>query len=765
MNNYLDELNEEQRAAVEFINGPQLIIAGAGSGKTRALTYKIVHLIHSGFNPSNILSLTFTNKAAREMQERMKELVEPQKVSKLWMGTFHSIFARILRIESSFLGYPASFTIYDAEDSKREIKAIIKQLKLDKDQYPERDIYGRISKAKNNLILPSTYQRMPEIQMADAAVKKPETGRIYAMYHARCKKSGAMDFDDLLLNINILFRDFPDILKKYQNLFKYILVDEYQDTNYAQYMIVKKLSSAHRKICVVGDDSQSIYAFRGAKIENILNFKKDFKELKTYKLERNYRSTQNIVNIANSLIEKNDNRIPKNIYTQNDTGEKVALREMYSDKREAYFVAKKIQKIKKDQGIRNQDFAVLYRTNAQSRVFEDVMRKYSIPYRLFGSISFYQRSEIKNVVAYLRLIINKNDDQAFKRIINFPKRGIGNTTIEKLNNIAVGNEMSLWEVLQNLDKLGSIFNSGTITKLRKFVNLIKYFDEAREENNPNELVELVLDRAGIKKTMAEDRSVEGIGKFENLQEFTNAVQDYVENKEGEKQVALEQFLEEIALATDQDEKDTDNDKVSLMTIHASKGLEFKYVFIVGVEEGLFPSFRSVTNPKDIEEERRLFYVAITRCEKQLFISYTTQRMKWGRFQAASPSRFLGELDKKYIDFEKSTEENNQNFGNKQEYSNFAQKTKEAYQAQEARIIGQTKKLKPVEKNRTEQKIKTKNSDEITGLSVGMKVEHSKFGEGLIVEIEGEFPNTKATVEFKSVGQKKLLLKFAKLKIL
>jgi len=437
--NYLQELNEEQRLAVEYINGPQLIIAGAGSGKTRALTYKIVHLIYSDFAPSNILSLTFTNKAAREMQERMKQLVEPEKVKQIWMGTFHSIFARILRIESEYLGYPKSFTIYDAEDTKKEITEIIKQLKLDKEQYPARDIYGRISKAKNNLILPAVYQQNSDIKMADTALKRPETGKIYALYQARCKKAGAMDFDDLLVNINVLFRDFPEVLEKYQNLFKYILVDEYQDTNYAQYMIVKKLSMLHRKICVVGDDSQSIYAFRGAKIENILNFKKDFKELKTYKLERNYRSTKNIVNVANSLIEKNENRIHKTIYTKNDSGSKVVLKQMRTDRNEAYFVAKSIQKNLREENIEFNEVAVLYRTNAQSRAFEDVMRKFSIPYRLFGSISFYQRAEIKNIVAYLRLIVNKNDDQALKRVINFPKRGIGKTTIDKLSNIAISN--------------------------------------------------------------------------------------------------------------------------------------------------------------------------------------------------------------------------------------------------------------------------------------------------------------------------------------
>ncbi len=761
---HLEGLNEVQRLAVEYSEGPQLIIAGAGSGKTRVLTVKIVHLIKSGFDPSNILSLTFTNKAAREMQERMKNLIEAQKVAKLWMGTFHSIFARILRKEAMLIGYPSNFTIYDTDDSKRLLKEIIKDLKLDPDNYPTNEIYSRISKAKNNLILPSAYLNNAEIQKNDKILKRPETAKIYITYQNRMKKAAAMDFDDLLVNTNILLRDFPEILKKYQNQFKYILVDEYQDTNFAQYIIVKKLSALHQKICVVGDDSQSIYSFRGAKIENILNFQKDFKNYKLFKLEKNYRSTKNIVNLANSLIEKNKNRIPKTIFTSNSTGNKTLVKEHQTDKHEAIFVAKQIIKLKNQKKLEYNDFAILYRTNSQSRILEDILNSYYIPYKLFGAISFYQRAEIKNIVAYLRLLINKNDDQALKRIINYPKRGIGNTTIERLKQLSLANKQSLWETMQQLPYLNGTFNASTITKLKKFVDLIKLLDEQRQEQDLNQTVQNVLKKTGIEKTMLEDHSPEGINKYQNVNEFVNAIKQYTEQNEEQdnneqKNISLEQFLEEIALATDQDTDDNNQNRVSLMTVHASKGLEFKIVFIVGMEEGLFPSYRSIYNPKDIEEERRLFYVAITRCETELFINYTKKRMKWGKQQIASPSRFIAELDKKYIDLQTSTQEK---FENKEDYNNFAKQNK--INAQPKISVSNPKKenLKPFAKATKNQMI-TKERDEETGISIGMNVEHAKFGIGKVLKIEGNYPNTKALVEFQNFGQKNLLLKFAKLK--
>ncbi len=768
--NYLSDLNEIQQGAVTYMNAPQLIIAGAGSGKTRVLTYKIVHLLKSGFNPSNILALTFTNKAAKEMKARMAQLTDKSKVSQLWMGTFHSIFSRILRIDGELIGYPANYTIYDTDDAKRQLKEIVKYLKLDPEQYTANNLYSRISYAKNNLILPGAYVNNVEIQKQDLALKRPETAKVYKIYMQRCKKASAMDFDDLLLNMNILFRDFPEILEKYQNIFKYILVDEYQDTNYSQYLIIKKLSSAHQNICVVGDDSQSIYAFRGAKIENILNFRNDFPKLKVFKLEQNYRSTQNIVNAANSLIEKNENRIPKKIFSENDTGEKVNIVEQLTDRAEAFFVAKKIKELKANYNFSYNDYAILYRTNAQSRAFEDAFRKFSIPYKIFGSISFYQRAEIKNIVAYLRLIINKNDDQAIKRIINYPKRSIGNTTLSKLDALAVQNNISIWEVLEQTHKLGGVFNARTLGLLNRFKNLLDLFTEKSKELNAKELVDFVIDKSTIKKVMSEDRTPDGINKFDNLQEFTNAVQEFVDKKQKEEDinVSLEGFLEDISLATDQDTNDSDDEKVSLMTIHASKGLEFKAVFIGGVEEGLFPSFRSVTDPKAIEEERRLFYVAITRSEKILHISFTKQRMKWGSFQTASPSRFLSEINQDFIEITQAFDETDQSFDSYKENTTFAKtsftKTTLAKPKPQTPIFEKPKNLKkvasPVTKN-----ISKKETDEQTGISVGMTVSHAKFGKGKVLQLEGDYPQTKALVNFEKVGNKNLLLKFAKLEVL
>ncbi|MBN2664103.1 MAG: UvrD-helicase domain-containing protein [Bacteroidales bacterium] len=766
--NYLLELNEVQKEAVINTDGPQLIIAGAGSGKTRVLTYKIVHLLNSGIKPSNILALTFTNKAAREMKERMATLTEKKLVNQIWMGTFHSIFSKILRIDGDFIGYPSNYTIYDAEDTKKQIREIIKYLKLDPEQYPVNEIYSRISKAKNNLVLPSAYQANIEIQKQDINLKRPETSKIYALYQQRCKKASAMDFDDLLLNTNILIRDFPEILEKYQNIFKYILVDEYQDTNYSQYLIIKKLSGLLQNICVVGDDSQSIYAFRGAKIENILNFRNDFPELKVYKLEKNYRSTKNIVYAANSLIEKNKNRIPKTIFTDNKIGEKVKVVEQLTDRAEAYYVAKKIIKIKKENNFTFYDFAILYRTNAQSRAFEDALRRFSIPYKIFGSISFYQRAEIKNIVAYLRLVINKNDDQALQRIINFPKRSIGGTTVDKLVALASSNNITTWDVILQTHKLGAVFNSRTIGLLNKFKNLIISLTEKAKELNAKEFVDFVLEKTGIKRSMAEDRSPEGISKFENIQEFTNAVQEYVDKKETEEQekVSLENFLEEIALATDQDSDNADTEKVSMMTIHASKGLEFKAVFIGGVEEGLFPSFRSITDPKEIEEERRLFYVAITRSEAELFVTHTKQRMKWGRFQDANPSRFIFELDENYVDFEYINDDTSQDFENFSNNSTFAKINFIENESKQPKIdIHAPKKLKKIKSNPVLDTSESREKDDKTGIAVGMTVVHAKFGKGKVLKIEGVFPQTKATVDFGDAGQKNLLLKFAQLKII
>jgi len=757
---YLKELNEEQQSAVKYIEGPQLIIAGAGSGKTRVLTYKIVHLLNNGFNPENILALTFTNKAAREMKERMNQLTDPSKVKKLWMGTFHSIFARILRVEGALLGYTRNFSIYDTEDSKKLIREVVKTLKLDTEQYKPKQIYGIISSAKNNLILPDAYLNDSDIQEFDRRRKLPETGLIYQSYQARIKKADAMDFDDLLLNMNILFRDFPEVLKKYQKIFKYILVDEYQDTNNSQYLIIKKLASIHGKMSLVGDDSQSIYAFRGANIENIFRIQKDFPKLQIFKLEQNYRSTQKIVEAANSLIEKNRNRIPKKIYTNNHEGQSIILKQTSTEKAEAFFVVKKILKLKQQENFDYKDFAVLYRTNAQSRVLESAFREYMIPYKLYGSISFYARKEIKDIVAYLRLIVNKSDEQAIKRIINYPRRGIGNKTIETVQNIANQQNKTFWEVLSEIDNNANLLNAGAIKKLKAFYGLIESFSEFDFQKEVKELVEAVVQRSGLKLELSSDRTPEGIEKYQNVEEFLSAVTDYFETQEEDEvqqERSLETFLEEIALATDQDEEKKDDNKVKLMTIHASKGLEFPVVFIVGVEDGLFPGPISMGNPKDLEEERRLFYVAITRCEKQLYISFAQNRMHAGKYMSYTPSRFINDIDKAYLDFD-SLSEKTSDFEIKQENDTFAQNRYKSNQA-----VQEKRKLSPlkVEKDRETEEIK--EFDKESGLKVGMEVEHLKFGKGKVIKLSGTYPESKAIVDFEEHGKKNLLLKFAKLK--
>lgn len=768
MHDYLLELNDVQQQAVKYIDGPQLIIAGAGSGKTRVLTFKIVHLINSGYNPANILALTFTNKAAREMKERMESLMDKTKIAGLRMGTFHSIFAKILRVEGFNLGYSSQFTIYDSDDTKRVLKEIIKEMNLDSQQYPINEIYSRISKAKNNLILPAAYENDSAIQQQDIAIRRPETSEIYKTYQQKLKNSNAMDFDDLLVNMNILFRDFPQILEKYQRIFQFILVDEYQDTNISQYIILKKLSDKHRKICAVGDDSQSIYAFRGAKIENILNFTTDFKEHKIFKLEKNYRSTKNIVNIANSLIEKNKNRIPKVIFTDNEQGDKVKVVQNINDKGEALFIAKKINEIKRTQNSNFSDFAVLYRTNAQSRNFEDVFRKLSIPYKIYGSISFYQRAEIKDVLAYLRLIINKNDDLALKRIINYPARGIGDKTVEKLATISAQNNINLWNVLSNKQILVRELTARTFNQINLFVEMINNFTNKSQEIEVNELLNLVVEKSGIKQQLSEDKSPEGISKFENVEELINAVQDYIDEKNNETEQenidnrsSFEKFLEEIALATDQDTQEDTKNSVVLMTIHASKGLEFKTVFIAGMEEGLFPSFRSIMSPTEIEEERRLFYVAITRSQKNLFITYANERYVWGKTQMASPSRFINELNAEFLELEANKKpEEGKIFEDSEKNSNFANKTVDTP------VFTKPKKLKKIETQQTTvTEIQQRQTDEDSGLSVGFIVEHKSFGKGKIIKIEGNAPNTQVEIDFESVGIKKLLLKFAKLTII
>lgn len=757
MENYLQQLNEIQQKAVLYSQGPQLIIAGAGSGKTRVLTYKIVHLIQNNYRPYNILALTFTNKAAREMKNRMDQLLDKSQLAGLWIGTFHSIFSKILRIEAQFLGYTSTYTIYDTEDSRKLIKDIVKQMQIDPQQYPVAEIHSQISRAKNNLILPEKYQQDKEIQEHDKILKRPLTSDIYIEYQRKMKENNAMDFDDLLVNMNILLRDFPQILEKYQNVFKYILVDEYQDTNFSQYLIIKKLSSKHHKICVVGDDSQSIYAFRGARIENILNFKNDFPEYQLFKLEKNYRSTQNIVNAANSLIEKNKDRIPKNVYSENETGNLIEVFNAINDKAEAEFIAQKIAELTKKFNIKYEQIAILYRTNAQSRSFEETLRRYKIPYKIYGSISFYQRAEIKDVLAYLRLIVNKNDNLALLRIINYPARGIGDTTIDKIVKLANNFQKSIWEIIQNIQQFKETFNIGTIQKILLFVNLIDNFFYKSQELSTKDFVNYVIEKSTIKSTLEQEKSTEAENKLQNIEELVNAIADFTQQKEkeGAEKVTIETFLEEVALLTDQDKEEKQADSVTLMTSHASKGLEFEVIFISGLKQVLFPSQRSLMSEFDIQEERRLMYVSMTRAKKMLFITHCNERMVWGRTQFAMPSIFLGDISEKYLKFENSKITNKEN--KNQNENNFLEHTP-------------TKIHTPRKLTKITTKLSTDNQQSTQAQTIdcqykeGQKVHHEKFGRGIVVSIESNTGDTRVEVNFEKEGIKKLLIKFAKLQI-
>jgi len=648
---FLNELNSSQREAVVHTEGPSLVIAGAGSGKTRVLTYRIAQLLSQGVPAYKILALTFTNKAAREMQKRIAELVGSEVASNLWMGTFHSVFSKILRFEAEKLGFTSNYTIYDTQDSKNLVKAIVKDLKLDDKVYKSSTVLGRISMAKNNLIVAQSYAQSARILSEDTASKRPLLGEIYKIYQQRCKNSDTMDFDDLLLQTNILFRDFPDILAKYQQKFSYVLVDEYQDTNYAQYLIVKKLSELHHNICVVGDDAQSIYSFRGARIENILNFKNDYPDYKLYKLEQNYRSTTTIVDAANCVIRKNKEQIPKKTFTENEEGEKIRVLRALSDKEEGFQVTNEIFKLANYEQQDYSDFAILYRTNAQSRILEEALRKRNIPYKIYGGQSFYQRKEIKDLLAYFRLTVNQNDEEALKRIINYPRRGIGDSTIEKIREIAMKYHVSMWTVLCNLNKVADAFNSGTIARLQKFALLIEGFKKHISEENAYDAAVIISRASGIAEDLSNDETPEGVSRKENIQELLNGIKDFSETayKEG-KDDKLPAFLEGVALLTDQDgEKEGDQNKVTLMTIHSSKGLEFPNVFITGLEEDLFPAQQSVATPAALEEERRLFYVALTRAQKRAFMSYAASRYKNGQVVSSRPSRFIAEIDQEYLE--------------------------------------------------------------------------------------------------------------------
>lgn len=777
MEAYLKQLNDAQLAPTIQKDGAMIVIAGAGSGKTRVLTYRIAYLMHQGVDPFNILSLTFTNKAAREMKSRIAGIVGESEAKNLWMGTFHSVFAKILRFEADRLGYPSNFTIYDTQDSQRLISSIIKEMKLDKDVYKYKQIYSRISSYKNSLITVKAYFQNPELMEADTMARRPRLGDIYKEYVERCFKAGAMDFDDLLLKTNELLTRFPDVLARYQDRFRYILVDEYQDTNHSQYLIVRALSDRFQNICVVGDDAQSIYAFRGANINNILNFQRDYDDVKVYRLEQNYRSTKNIVNAANSIIDKNTQKLDKVVWTANEEGQKIKVNRLLTDGDEGRFVASSIFENKMQQQLMNKDFAVLYRTNAQSRAIEDALRKRDIPYRIYGGLSFYQRKEIKDVLSYLRLIINPADEEALKRVINFPARGIGQTTIDKLIIAANGHKKTIFEVLESLEVLQVPVNSGTKAKLNDFVTMIKSFQVMNTTANAYDLADHVVKASGLIREFNKDGTPEGVIRMENIEELLNGIQDFVG---GQQEIvdatgSLTEFLEDVALATDLDNDDKDLDRVALMTIHLAKGLEFPVVYIVGLEEDLFPSAMSMNTRSELEEERRLFYVALTRAEKQAYLTYTLSRYRWGKLIDAEPSRFIEEIDDQFLEILTPIEERRFNpmldasiFGDVRKDTSSTKKSFR-YKPAEKRPskkptsfkISTPKNLKPIQKS---QSSNNKNLFEIS-LTVGNLVNHQRFGRGEVVKLEGKGADTKVEIAFDTVGTKKLLLRFAKLEVI
>ncbi|MFY8096901.1 MAG: ATP-dependent helicase [Flavobacterium sp.] len=776
MQHYIDQLNEAQRAPVLQKDGAMIVIAGAGSGKTRVLTMRIAYLMHQGVDAFNILALTFTNKAAREMKNRIASIVGNNEAKNLWMGTFHSVFAKILRIESEKLGYPSNFTIYDTQDSVRLIGQIIKEMQLDKDVYKPKQVLGRISQYKNSLITVRAYFNNPELQEADAMSKKPRMGEIYQNYVERCFKSGAMDFDDLLLKTNELLNRFPDVLAKYQDRFRYILVDEYQDTNHSQYLIVKALSDRFQNICVVGDDAQSIYAFRGANINNILNFQKDYDGVKMFRLEQNYRSSRNIVEAANNVIDKNKTKLDKVVWTDNEDGPPIKVHRSLTDSEEGRFVASTIFEQKMQQQLPNNHFAVLYRTNAQSRSIEDALRKRDIPYRIYGGLSFYQRKEIKDVLAYLRLVINPKDEEALVRVINYPARGIGDTTVEKLTVAANHYKRSIFEVMQHIDKIDLKLNSGTKQKLQDFVTMIQSFQVINENQDAFYLTDHVTKKTGLVQELKKDGTPEGIARIENIEELLNGIKDFTE---GQKEIdgargSLAEFLEDVALATDLDNDTGDDDRVALMTIHLAKGLEFPHVFIVGLEEDLFPSAMSLNTRSELEEERRLFYVALTRAEHQAYLTYAQSRYRWGKLVDSEPSRFIEEIDDRYLDYLNPMDTNYRYkpmmdidiFGDvdksKLRLNKPVAGTPPAYiTSQEPISTANIRRLKPVNASSSSSKSTTVDSN----LKIGNIVMHERFGKGEIVNLEGVGADKKAEIRFDVGGLKKLLLRFAKLDVI
>ncbi len=778
MEKYLKELNEAQKAPVLHKDGPLMVIAGAGSGKTRVLTYRIAYLMDQGVDPFNILALTFTNKAAREMKKRISNIVGSSEAKNLWMGTFHSVFAKLLRFDGDKLGFPSNFTIYDTQDSQRLIASIIKEMGLDKDIYKYKQVHNRISSYKNNLITVKAYMNNPELVEADAMAKRPRMGEIYQNYVDRCFKAGAMDFDDLLLRTNELLTRFPEVLAKYQDRFRYILVDEYQDTNHSQYLIVKALSDRYQNICVVGDDAQSIYSFRGANINNILNFQRDYDNVGMYRLEQNYRSTKNIVNAANSIIAKNKNQLEKVVWTSNEEGPTIKLHRSVTDAEEGRFVAGSIFENRMQHQLPNGNFAVLYRTNSQSRAIEDALRKRDIPYRIYGGLSFYQRKEIKDILSYLRLVINPKDEEALKRVINFPARGIGQTTVDRLVVAANHYGRSIFEVMENLDKIDLKINSGTKRKLEDFVTMIKSFQIMDQGADAFVLSEHVAKKTGILLEFKKDGTPEGIAKMENIEELLNGIKDFVE---GQKELAdatgkISEFLEDVALATDLDKDTGDDDRVALMTIHLAKGLEFPYVYIVGMEEDLFPSAMSMNTRSELEEERRLFYVALTRAEQQAYLTYAQNRYRWGKLVDAEPSRFIEEIDEKYI--ENLTPVDKYRFKPLIDSDIFGEVDKSMFRQDKPKNgtpppdshRGQSRpneiQLRKLRKLKPELSTPIGNKNAVDpNLAEGSLVNHTRFGRGKVLKIEGAGNDKKAEIQFEQGDIKKLLLRFAKLEVI
>lgn len=768
MAKYLEELNEAQRKAVETLEGPVMVIAGAGSGKTRVLTYRIAHLLNNGVDAFNILALTFTNKAAREMKGRIAKVVGETEAKNIWMGTFHSIFARLLRVEAPKLGFPSNFTIYDQQDALSVMRKVINELQLDTDIYKPKQLLNRISQFKNNLITVRAYYSNPELMEADEAAMKPKTGEVYKAYVEKCFRSGAMDFDDLLLRTNEVLTRFPEVLAKYQDRFRYILVDEYQDTNHSQYLIVKALASRFENICVVGDDAQSIYAFRGANIRNILGFQKDYPDAQSFALEQNYRSTKNIVGAANDIIAKNRDQLKKNVWTSNEQGNSIPIYRALTDADEARFITAKIFEIKMREQLKENDFAILYRTNAQSRALEEALRRKNIPYRIYGGISFYQRKEIKDLIAYLRLLVNKNDEEALLRIINFPKRGIGDSTIQKLTVYADENNITIFEVLENLALHGprTGLNNGVLNKLQEFITMIQSFQVKLKSQDVFEVALEVAKQSGLLKELRADDTPEGISRLENLQELLNSLQGFVEEQSqlDDGNPTLQAFLEDIALATDQDKEEDDSPRVSLMTVHLAKGLEFPVVFIAGLEENLFPSMMNLNTRQELEEERRLFYVALTRAEKQAWLSYSVSRARWGKIIDSEPSRFLEEMDEKYLDWQNPVPLmpfNNSGLSSDLFGDSAPQPFVKKPKVIKKKLEQTTQVLKPLK----QAQIKSDNA-EFQTIEPGYTVVHDRFGKGEVISLEGsDADNEKALIRFETSGEKKLLLKFAKLRVL